>query len=97
MAGMNKLMRGMIIDVNLEPTLGSETDKIRSCVIVTNDVFNEQVPVFQVVRLPYGARKRPESQQMLKSIADCLKTRPINHRHRLVTLRGKLSSKKPDK
>jgi mRNA interferase MazF len=29
--------------------LGSETGKIRSCVIVTNDVYNERVPVIQVV------------------------------------------------
>ena len=39
----------MIIDVNLDPTLGSETGKIRPCVIVTNDVYNERVPVIQVV------------------------------------------------
>ncbi len=43
------LKRGMIIDVNLDPTLGSETGKIRPCVIVTNDVYNERVPVIQVV------------------------------------------------
>ncbi|MDA3897587.1 MAG: type II toxin-antitoxin system PemK/MazF family toxin [Desulfobacteraceae bacterium] len=30
----------MVIDVNLEPTLGSETGKIRPCVIVTNDIYN---------------------------------------------------------
>ncbi len=33
---MTTLKRGMIIDVNLDPTLGSETGKIRSCVIVMN-------------------------------------------------------------
>lgn len=27
-----KLKRGMIIDVNLDPTLGSETVKIRPCI-----------------------------------------------------------------
>ena len=46
---MTELKRGMIIDVNLDPTLGSETGKIRPCVIVTNDVYNERVPVIQVV------------------------------------------------
>jgi len=45
---MMKLERGMIINVNLEPTKGSETGKIRPCVIVTNDVYNERVPVIQV-------------------------------------------------
>jgi len=48
---MNKLKRGMVIDVNLDPTQGSETGKIRPCVIVTNDVYNERVPVIQVVPL----------------------------------------------
>ena len=38
---MTPLKRGMIIEVNLYPTLGSETGKIRPCVIVTNDVYNE--------------------------------------------------------
>ena len=33
---MNHLKRGMVIDVNLEPTQGSETGKIRPCIIVTN-------------------------------------------------------------
>jgi mRNA interferase MazF len=46
---MIKLKRGMIIDVNLDPTLGSETGKIRPYVIVINDVYNERVPVIQMV------------------------------------------------
>ncbi len=33
---MTTLKRGLIIDVNLDPTQGSETGKIRPCVIVTN-------------------------------------------------------------
>ncbi|MFC1829686.1 type II toxin-antitoxin system PemK/MazF family toxin, partial [Thermodesulfobacteriota bacterium] len=37
---MTVLKRGMVIDVNLEPTLGSETGKVRPCVIVTNDIYN---------------------------------------------------------
>jgi mRNA-degrading endonuclease toxin of MazEF toxin-antitoxin module len=40
-----KLKRGMIIDVNLDPTLGSETGKIRPCIIVTNNTYNERVLV----------------------------------------------------
>ena len=46
---MTKLKRGMVIDVNLDPTLGSETGKTRPCVIVTNDVYNARVPVIQLV------------------------------------------------
>ena len=33
-ANMSKLKRGMVIDVNLDPVKGSETGKIRPCVIV---------------------------------------------------------------
>ncbi len=103
---MNKLKRGMIIDVNLDPTLGSETGKIRPCVIVTNDVYNERVPVIQVVPVTVWSGKKarittnveihPSKSNGLskKSIADCLQTRPINHSKRLVKIRGKLSSAK---
>lgn len=39
----------MIITVDLNPIKGSETGKIRPCVIVSNDVYNKKVPVIQVV------------------------------------------------
>ena len=103
---MTVLKRGMIIDVNLDPTLGSETGKIRPCVIVTNDVYNERVPVIQVVPITEWSAKKariktnveihpsPDNGLSKKSVADCLQTRPIDHRHRLVKIRGKLSSAK---
>jgi mRNA interferase MazF len=103
---MRTLKRGMVIDVNLEPTLGSETGKIRPCVIVTNDIYNERVPVIQVVPITEWSEKKsliktnielgPSKSNGLikKSIADCLQTRPVDHRHRLVKIRGSLS---PDK
>ena len=106
MAGMTTLKRGMIIDVNLDPIRGSETGKTRPCVIVTNDVYNERVPVIQVVPVTeWSARKAriktnveihpsPDNGLSKKSIADCLQTRPVDHRHRLVKLRGKLSADK---
>ena len=106
MARMTALKRGMIIDVNLDPTLGSETGKIRPCVIVTNDVYNERVPVIQVVPITEWSVKKariktnveiqpsPDNGLSKKSVADCLQTRPVDHRHRLVKIRGKLSSSK---
>jgi len=102
---MTKLERGMVIDVNLDPTLGSETGKIRPCVIVTNDVYNERVPVIQVVPITAWSEKKsliktnveiePTKANGLtkKSIADCLQTRPIDYRLRLVKIRGRLSPK----
>jgi mRNA interferase MazF len=103
MARMTVLKRGMIIDVNLDPTRNSETGKIRPCVVVTNDIYNERVPIIQVVPITeWSAIKAqiktnveicPSSNNGLskKSVADCLQTRPIDHYHRLVKIRGKLS------
>ena len=103
---MTKLNRGMIIDINLDPVMDSETGKIRPCVIVTNDVYNERVPVIQVVPLTGWSSKKagittnveihPSKSNGLskKSIADCLQTRPIDQRLGLVKIRGKLSSAK---
>ena len=58
MARMTTLKRGMIIDVNLDPTQGSETGKVRPCVIVSNDVYNERVPVIQVVPITEWSIKK---------------------------------------
>ena len=100
-----RLKRGMVIDVNLEPTKGSETGKVRPCIIVTNDTYNKRVPVIQVVPITGWSEKKarivtnvvlePTEANGLskKSIADCLQTRPIDHRHRLQRVRGRLSSK----
>ncbi len=100
---MTALKRGMVIDINLDPTVGSETGKIRPCIIVTNDVYNERVPVIQVVPITAWSAKKtkiatnveinPTRSNGLskKSVADCLQTRPVDHRHRLVRIRGKLS------
>lgn len=99
---MSLLRRGMVIDVNLNPTKGSETGKIRPCVIVTNDTYNARVPVIQVVPLTaWNERKTrvitnveivSSSRNGLtkKSVADCLQTRPIDHRTRLIKIRGEL-------
>ena len=103
---MTILKRGMIIDVNLDPTQGSETGKIRPCIIVTNNVYNERVPVIQVVPITgWSAKKNriktnvelipsQENGLLKKSVADCLLTRPIDHRHRLARVLGKLSDSK---
>ena len=103
---MTTLKRGMLLDVNLDSTLGSETGKIRPCIIVTNDVYNQRVPVIQVVPITAWSAKKakittnveinPTRSNGLskKSVADCLQTRPIDHRIRLVRIRGKLKHSK---
>lgn len=101
---MTILKRGMIIDVNLDPSQGAEKGKIRPCVIVTNDVYNERVPVIQVTPITEWNEKKariitnveisPSQGNGLtkRSVADCLQTRPIDHRVRLVAIRGMLES-----
>lgn len=99
---MTALKREMVIDVNLNPTEGSETGKQRPCVVVTNDVYNARVPVIQVVAITAWSAKKeriktniviePTKQNGLtkRSIADCLQTRPVDHGVRMRTLRGAL-------
>ena len=101
-AGVSRLTRGMVIDVNLNPTKGSETGKIRPCVIVTNNTYNARLPVIQVVLLTAWSEKKariitnveimPSSRNgcTKKSVVDCLQTRPVDHRARLVGIRGEL-------
>lgn len=97
---MTKIQRGMVLDLNLEPTKGSETGKIRPCIVVTNNVYNARVPVIQVVPITAWSEKKsrirtnivlnPTEQNGLnkKSVADCLQTRPVDYRSRFITIRG---------
>jgi mRNA interferase MazF len=106
---MSSLKRGMVIDVDFNPTKGSETGKVRPCVIVTNDVYNARVPVIHVVPITAWTEKKgrittnvelePTEGNGLtkKSVADCLQTRPIDHRQRLVRVRGQLTAAELEK
>lgn len=101
---MTNLRRGLVIDVKLDPVQGSETGKTRPCVVVTNDVYNARVPVIQVVPITAWSEKKsriktnvelrqhPENGLEKQSIADCLQTRPIDHKSQLVRIRGELAS-----
>ncbi len=101
---MKTVKRGVIIDVNLDPIQGAEKGKIRPCLIVTNDIYNERVPVVQVIPITAWSPKKakiktnvellPSAENGLskKSVADCLQTRPIDWKHRFVKQRGKLES-----
>jgi len=101
---MSELYRGLIINVNLDPSKGSETGKTRPCIIVTNNIYNARVPVIQVVPLTEWSLKKsqiktnievtpsPSNGLNKKSIADCLQTRPIDHQNRLISIRGELES-----
>jgi mRNA interferase MazF len=102
---MTQIRRGMVVDLNLEPVRGSETGKVRPCVVVTNDTYNQRVPVIQVVpitawnekkgRIVTNVEIQPTRQNGLtkRSVADCLQTRPVDHAQRLVKVRGNLTDR----
>jgi mRNA interferase MazF len=99
-----KIEKGMILLVDLNPTKGSETGKIRPCIVVTNDTYNQRVPVIQVVPITEWNDKKamirsnvtlnPDNINCLtkKSIADCLQTRPIDYKSRIVNVLGKIDN-----
>lgn len=59
-----KLKRGLIIEFNLDHTRGSETGKIRPCIIVTNNTYNERDPIIQVVQITAWSEKKPRLELM---------------------------------
>jgi mRNA interferase MazF len=55
-----KAIRGMVVDVNLDPTIGSKQGRRRPCIVVQNDVGNKYSPVTIVVPLTDAANiKKP--------------------------------------
>lgn len=100
---MTRIRRGMVLDLNLDPTRGSATGKVRPCVVVTNDTYNERVPVIQVTPLTAWSETKarilsnveiqpsPKNGLTKRSVADCLQTRPVDHAQRLVKIRGQVT------
>ena len=94
----------MVADFDLNPIRGSETGKIRPCIVVTNDIYNSKLTVIQVVPVTDWSDKKSRiltnvtlmSNQKngldKKSIADCLQTRPIDYTKRFIRERGRISS-----
>jgi mRNA interferase MazF len=97
--------KGMVADFNLNPTKGSETGKIRPCIVVTNDIYNARLSVIQVVPLTEWSEKKSRILTNVtlinnktngldkKSIADCLQTRPVDYTKRFVQYRGVITPK----
>lgn len=69
---------------------------------MTNNTYNERVPIIQVVPITAWSEKKakirsnveiePSEANRLtkKSLADCLQTRPIDYFYRLVDIRGEV-------
>lgn len=59
MAGAQRLTRGDVWLVNLDPTVGSEIRKTRPCVIVSPDEIHNNVRTVVIVPLTSGSRPAP--------------------------------------
>src|SRR6266851_10491839 len=55
-----KCVRGTVLDINLDPTLGHEQSKTRPCVVIQNEIGNKNAPT-TIVAVITGAEniKRP--------------------------------------
>ncbi|HUI55329.1 MAG TPA: type II toxin-antitoxin system PemK/MazF family toxin [Bryobacteraceae bacterium] len=51
--------RGMVLEVNLDPAIGSEPNKMRPCVVIQNDIGNRYSPVV-IVAIVTGAENVPK-------------------------------------
>ncbi len=97
------IKKGTIITVNLNPTKGSETGKVRPCVVVSNDILNAKLPIIQVAPITAWNEKKalirtniviePNEENGLSklSIVDCIQTRPIDYKERMLSTLGKLN------
>jgi len=61
--------RGEIYWVNLDPTIGSETQKTRPCLIVSNDIGNEMSPIVMVAPITSKVHKKIYSFEV-KTVVD---------------------------
>ncbi len=69
---------------------------------MTNNTYNERVPIIQVVPITAWSEKKAKIRSNVeiepseangltkKSLADCLQTRPIDYFYRLVDIRGEV-------
>jgi len=46
-----KCVRGAVVEVNLDPVVGSEANKIRPCVVIQNDIGNRFSPIVIVAAI----------------------------------------------
>ena len=100
---MRQLKRGMVVDVDLDPTKGSEMAKRRPCLVITNDTYNARSPIIQVIPITMWSEKKariytnvelsPTKDNGLskRSILNCHQTRPIDKHYRVGKIRGNVS------
>lgn len=98
--------RGDIVIVALDPTRGSEQHGTRPCLVVQNDIGNENAPTTIVVPFTtsFGDELYPfevlvpadECALQEDSVAICSQIRTVSMEHRLVDTIGSLSDERMD-
>jgi mRNA interferase MazF len=98
-----KVVRGMVVDVRLDPTIGREIRKRRPCLVIQNDIGNKYSPLVIVAAITGAEHVRkappiwvfvPEGEGGLNkdSYVLCHQIRTVDEA-RLGTIRGQLSAK----
>jgi len=95
---MTELSRGDIVLVELDPTRGSEQRGTRPCLVVQNDVGNENAPTTIVVpfttsfdddRYPFEVLVTADETNLREdSVAVCSQIRTVSIEHRIQTVIG---------
>jgi len=94
--------RGTVLEVNLDPIVGSEANKVRPCVVVQNDIGNRYSPIVIVVAITGAenvAKTYPVDVPVPKgegglskdSVVQCNQIRSVDEKRFVRTL-GRLSS-----
>jgi mRNA interferase MazF len=96
-----KCVRGAVIEINLDPVIGSEANKTRPCVVIQNDIGNKYSSV-SIVAAITGAENVPktypvdvrvgkgEGGLVKDSVVQCNQLRSVDERRFVRTL-GQLS------
>jgi mRNA interferase MazF len=99
--------RGTVLEVNLDPIIGSEANKIRPCVVVQNDIGNRYSPITIVAAIT-GAENvariypadvpvsRGEGGLSKDSVVQCNQIRSVDEKRFVRTL-GRLSTQTMEK
>ena len=101
-----EVRRGDIVIVELDPTEGSEQQGTRPCLVVQNNVGNENAPTTVVVPFTtsFGDELYPfevlvtaaESHLQEDSVALCSQLRTVSIEHRITTVVGSIPDERMD-
>lgn len=98
---LKKLTRGTVVWVHLDPSLGSEQQKRRPCVIISSDVHNQRLDTIVVIpisslkgRKPYPHEvfiAPPEGGLTEESVAQPVQIRTVDRYKRVDEISGQLA------